>query len=142
MRSDSSLRPYTLALWGLTLLFGVRILAQPLTQLLPALPGFDSWHGGVLPYPILLLSQLAIAAMMINANLQLGRGAIMPRPRLGRWLAMLGTLYFAAMLLRLVLGQTLCSGSSWFDRPLPTVFHLALAAWLLLLARYHLCHAR
>jgi len=142
MRSESSLRPYTLALWGLTLLFGVRILVQPLSQLVPALPGFDVWHGGVLPYPVLLLSQLAIAAMMINVNLRLGRGAIMPRPRLGRWLAWLGSLYFAGMLLRLVLGQTLFSGSSWFDRPFPALFHLVLAAWILLLARYHLCHAR
>jgi len=142
MRSESSLRPYTLALWGLTLLFGVRILVQPLSQLVPALPGFDVWHGGVLPYPVLLLSQLAIAAMMINVNLRLGRGAIMPRPRLGRWLAMPGTLYFAAMLLRLVLGQTLYAGSPWLDRLLPTLFHLVLATWLLLLARYHLCHAR
>lgn len=142
MRCESILRPYTLALWGLTLLFGVRILAQPLAQLLPALPGFDAWHGGVLPYPVLLLSQLAIAAMMVNVNLRLGRGAIMPRPRLGRWLTLLGTLYFAVMLLRLTLGQTLFPGSSWLDRPLPTLFHLVLATWLVLLARYHLRHAR
>ncbi len=142
MHCESALRPYTLALWALTLLFGLRILAQPLAQLVPALPGFNAWHGGVLPYPVLLLSQLAIAAMMINANLRLGRGVILPQPRLGRWLAMLGTLYFAAMLLRLVLGQTVFSGSSWFDRPLPTLFHLVLATWLLSLARYHLCHAR
>ena len=142
MHCESALRPYTLALWGLTLLFGLRILAQPLAQLVPALPGFNAWHGGVLPYPVLLLSQLAIAAMMINTNLRLGRGAIMPHSRLGRWLAWLGSLYFAGMLLRLVLGQTRYAGSPWLDRPLPTLFHLVLAAWILLLARYHLCHAR
>ena len=60
MHCESALRHYALALWGLTLLFGVRILAQPLSQLVPAVPGFDVWHGGVLPYPVLLLSQLAI----------------------------------------------------------------------------------
>ncbi|MHB1144566.1 MAG: hypothetical protein ACYCZS_06680 [Thiobacillus sp.] len=142
MTSESTLRPYTLGLWGLTLLFGLRILAQPLSRVVPALPGFDTWHGSVLPYPVLLLSQLAIAATMVNVNLRLARGVIMPRPRLGRLLAMLGSLYFAGMLLRLVLGQTVYAGSPWLDRPLPTLFHLVLAAWLLLLARYHVRHAR
>ncbi|MDO9469083.1 MAG: hypothetical protein Q7J36_17420 [Thiobacillus sp.] len=142
MRSTFALRPYALALLGLTLLFGVRILAQPLSRIVPTLPGFDAWHGGVLPYPVLLLSQLLILAAMVIENLQLARGALVQRPRLGRWLALLGSLYFAGMVLRLVLGQTLYAGSSWFDRPLPTLFHLVLAAWLLLLARYHIRHGR
>jgi hypothetical protein len=142
MHSESTLRFYTLALWGLTLLFGLRILAQPLSWIVQALPGFDAWHGGVLPYPALLLSQLAIASTMVIVNLRLARGVLVPRPRLGRGLAWLGSLYFAGMLLRLVLGQTLYPGSSWLDRPLPTLFHLVLAAWLLLLARYHVGHGR
>jgi hypothetical protein len=142
MRSESVLRHYALALWGLTLLFGLRILAQPLSQIVPALPGFDAWHGGVLPYPALLLSQLTIAATMVIVNLMLARGMLVPRPRLGRWLTWVGSLYFAGMLLRLVLGQTLYSGSPWLDRPLPSLFHLVLAAWLLLLARYHVRHVR
>lgn len=142
MRSKSVLSPHALALWGLTLLFGLRILAQPLSQIVPELPSFDAWHGGLLPYPALLLSQLAIASTMAIVNLRLARGVLVPRPRLGRWLALLGTLYFAGMLMRLVLGQTLYADSSWLDRPLPALFHLVLAAWLLLLARYHLRHAR
>ena len=142
MRSTFVLRPYTLALWGLTLLFGVRILAQPLSRVVPTLPGFDTWHGGVLPYPALLLTQLLILAAMVIVNLQLARGVLVRRPRLGRWLALLGSLYFAGMVLRLVLGQTVYAGSSWFDRPLPTLFHLVLAGWLLLLARYHVRHGR
>lgn len=142
MHSESDLRRYAFALWGLTLLFGLRILAQPLSLLVPAMPGFDAWHGGVLPYPFLLFSQLAIAATMAIVNLRLARGALIPLPRLGRLLALLGTLYFAAMLLRLVLGKTTHTGSSWLDRPLPTLFHLVLAAWILLLARYHVSYAR
>lgn len=142
MRSESARRPYVLSLWVLTLLFGLRILAQPLSRIVPVLPRFDAWHGGVLPYPALLLSQLAIAATMVIVNLRLAHGMLVPRPRLGRWLARLGTLYFVGMLLRLTLGQTVYAGSSWFDRPLPTLFHLVLATWLLLLARHHVRHAR
>lgn len=142
MPSGSDLRRYAFALWGLTLLFALRILAQPLSLLVPVVPAFDAWHGGVLPYPFLLFSQLAIAATMAIVNLRLARRALVPHPRLGRLLVLLGALYFAAMLLRLVLGQTTHSGSAWLDRPLPTLFHLVLAAWILLLARYHVSYAR
>lgn len=142
MHSGSDLRRYAVALWGLTLLFALRILAQPLSLLVPVVPGFDAWHGGVLPYPFLLFSQLAIAATMAIVNLRLARRALVPHPRLGRLLVLLGALYFAAMLLRLVLGQTTHAGSAWLDRPLPTLFHLVLAAWILLLARYHVSYAR
>lgn len=142
MHSRTASRFYAFALWGLTLLFGLRILAQPLSRLVPALPAFDAWHSGVLPYPALLLSQLGIATTMVVVNLRLVRGALASRPRVGGWLALLGTLYFAAMLLRLVLGQTVYVGSPWLDRPLPTLFHLVLATWILLLASYHVRHAR
>jgi len=142
MRSKTVSRFYASALWGLTLLFCLRILAQPLSRLVPALPAFDAWHSGLLPYPALLLSQLGIAATMVVVNLRLVRGAPASRPRLGYWLALLGTLYFTAMLLRLALGYTVYAGSAWLDRPLPTLFHLVLATWVLLLARYHVRHAR
>lgn len=142
MHSRTVSRFYAFALWGLTLLFGLRILAQPLSRLVPALPAFDAWHSGVLPYPALLLSQLGIATTMVVVNLRLVRGILASRPRLGGWLALLGTLYFAAMLLRLLLGQTVYAGSPWLDRPLPTLFHLVLATWMILLARYHVRHAR
>lgn len=142
MHSKAVSRFYPFALWGLTLLFGLRILAQPLSRLVPALPAFDAWHGGVLPYPALLISQLGIATAMVVVNVRLARGALVSRPRLGCWLALLGTLYFAVMLLRLALGQTVYAGSPWLDRPLPTLFHLVLATWVLLLARYHVRHAR
>ena len=142
MSNQRGLYRYAPALWGLTLLFGLRILAQPLSRIMPGLPEFDAWHGSVLPYSALLFFQLAIAATMVVVNLRLARGHLVPRPHLGHWLSLIGVLYFTSMLLRLVLGQTLYSGSSWFDRPLPTLFHLVLASWLLLLAHYHAHHAR
>lgn len=142
MSNQRGLYLYAPALWGLTLLFGLRILAQPLSRIMPGLPEFDAWHGSVLPYSALLFFQLAIAATMVVVNLLLVRGDLVPRPRLGHWLSLMGMLYFTSMLLRLVLGQTLYSGSSWIDRPLPTLFHLVLASWPLLIAHYHAHHAR
>jgi hypothetical protein len=49
----------------------------------------------------------------------------------------LGGLYFATMLVRLVLGLTVLSTSRWFSSVLPTMFHLVLASYLLLYGHFH-----
>ena len=134
--------PFCVGLWALTALFVLRIAAQPLSLILPGLPDFDAWHGGTMPYPVLLAFQLAILAIMLAANLACSRGRLSPRPRLARGLTAFGTFYFVAMLARLAVGQGLDPVPAWFDRPLPTLFHLVLAAWLLILARRLTAHAR
>jgi len=131
MRRD----PLCLALWWLTALFALRVAAQPLALGMPGLPEFDAWHSGVLPYPALLGSQLTILTVMLATNRACSQGKLAQRPRLARALTLLGSVYFVAMLARLVLGQILDPAPAWFDRPLPTLFHLLLAAWLLLAAR-------
>lgn len=127
--------PLCLALWGLTILFALRVIAQPLALFVPQLPSFDSWHGKVMPYPVLLSFQIFILAAMATANHACMRGRLTARPQLARTLTVLGMVYFTVMLARLALGQSQSFASTWFDRPLPTLFHLGLAAWLLLLAR-------
>lgn len=135
MHSPSARDRHCLALWGLTALFAFRVIAQPLALFMPQLPAFDAWHGSVMPYPLLLAAQLLILALMIALNLACMRGRLAPRPRLARILNLLGWVYFSGMLVRLLVGQTLDPMPAWFDRPLPTLFHLVLATWLLLLAR-------
>jgi hypothetical protein len=46
------------SLWLCTLLFALRIIAQPLstTGYFSYLPPFDTWYSGALPYPLLLIS--------------------------------------------------------------------------------------
>ena len=36
-----------------------------------------------------------------------------------------------------VLGMTAMQGDPWFDRPLPTVFHLRLASFLIAVGMFH-----
>lgn len=134
--------PLCLVLWGLTALFALRVAAQPLALIEPHLPAFDAWHGDVMPYPVLLASQLLILAFMVTLNRACMRGQLVLRPRLAQTLTVLGWLYFSAMLARLALGQVLNPAPAWFDRPLPTLFHLVLSVWLLLLARRLSEHAR
>lgn len=50
----------------------------------------------------------------------------------------LGLIYFVAMTARLVIGLANLSALDWFHKPLPAIFHLVLAAFVLTLAAYHL----
>ena len=54
----------------------------------------------------------------------------------------LGGLYFAVMLVRLVLGPHGAERTvRWFASPIPTVFHLVLAAFVLVYGHFHYVHA-
>ena len=91
----------------------------------------------MLPYPWLLASQILLLAWMIRVNAGTTRGTIRRIPRLGRFLQFVGLVYFAGMLLRLVLGATMLSDARWFASPLPTIFHLVLATFVWLYGAYH-----
>ncbi len=105
---------------------------------LPWLPPFESWHSATVPYPLLLVSQLVILAIQFWVLAALLRGRQRPQKWLGVTLLVLGGAYFAFMLFRLVGGQTLLRHVAWFQAVVPTVFHLVLAAFLLVLADFHL----
>jgi hypothetical protein len=124
---DEVARGYARWLWVLTALFALRVVAQPLAPLSDALPRFEAWHSGALPYPMLVASQLLILAWTIRTAGRFSAGEVVPDRRLGIAALAFGDLYLTAMLLRLVLGATLFSDRRWFASPLPTVFHLVLA---------------
>jgi len=127
------------ALWVLTGLFLFRVVAQPAArQFDGVLPSFDSWDGGVLPYPVLLVTQLVILGWLARTAWRFSSGEVVPRRRRGRAVLVLGAVYFAVMFLRLILGATALSGVRWFASPLPAFFHLVLATYLLLYGYGHL----
>lgn len=120
-------------------IFLVRVAAQPLALAIDArvLPPFDAWHSGLVPYGVLLASQLVIVAVAYRSIRGLASGTTQARRRTGLMVMAAGSAYFAVMLARLVLGATVLSGHSWFARPLPTAFHLVLAAFLLVYGHFH-----
>jgi hypothetical protein len=126
-------------LWALLAVFLVRVAAQPLAALSSWgwLPPFDAWQSGALPYPALLAGQLVLAGLMGWTAHRVSRRRTAPRPELGRALGLAAGVYFAVMLARLVLGATTARGHWWLDAPLPTVFHLGLAAYLGVYAHFH-----
>lgn len=95
------------------------------------LPPMERWYSGLIPYPFLLASQLAIIALMVTISVQFTRGRgwfYRPRRILGLPLLVFGWAYLAAMLARAVLVG---------DRPIPIVFHWVLAAFLITVASWH-----
>jgi hypothetical protein len=137
-----SSRSYAKWLWLFLALFIIRVIAQPIALLTsaPFLPPFESWHSGVLPYPVLVGAQLLIIAWLARTAWRFSGGEVIPRYRLGFWMLALGGIYFATMLLRLVLGLTVLSTSRWFSSALPTTFHLVLASYLLVYGHFHFRH--
>ena len=123
-------------------LFALRVAAQPLALVVHAavLPPFESWHSGALPYWLLLTSQLVILGALVWIASRLTTGTLRPRRSIGVTAVALGGIYFASMLARLVLGLTLLREVRWFASPVPTVFHLVLAAWLLVYGHFHYAH--
>jgi hypothetical protein len=117
-------------LWLLIALFTCRVLAQPVSLVTgaPWLPPFEAWQSGAVPYPLLLASQLAILAVFVPGTHAVSRGIVQLGRRGGILLLALGTMYFMGMVARLVLGLTTMRGHTWFDRPIPTFFHLVLAS--------------
>ena len=107
----------------------------------PLLPEFEAWHSGVLPYWLLVVSQVAILALLAWTARQFTSGAVQPWRPAGLAALTFGALYFTTMVVRLLLGLTLLSDRRWFASRLPTVFHLVLASYLLVFAWFHIVHA-
>jgi len=126
-------------LWCLLALFGFRVVAQLVQKIAPVsfLPSFEAWHSAAMPYSLLLLSQLLIFVLFGWIAWRISVGVTQPRYRPGRWLLGFGAVYMLVMVVRLTLGLTLFPGHHWFDKPLPTFFHLVLAAYLLVLGAFH-----
>jgi uncharacterized protein len=132
-------RRYAVWLWLLLVLFAFRVVAQPATLVITSggLPPFDAWHSRVAPYPLLLASQIAIVLLLVRAAWSFYAGNAMPSRRVGTWSLALGSLYFGGMALRLILALTVFSSRRWFASPVPIVFHLVLASFLIIYGHFH-----
>lgn len=133
---------YAKWLWLCAGLFAFRVMAQVISLVFPTalLPAFESWHGGVLPYPALLTIQLLILFWLIRTAIQFSLNSQTPRRRIGLAVIIFASLYFIAMFLRLALGLTILSDNRWFSSYLPAFFHLVLASYLLLYGHFHYRH--
>jgi hypothetical protein len=120
----------------LTFLFALRVTGQALVVFLGVdwLPPPDHWMSGLLSYPWLLLSQLAILVLQVKIvhDVVRRRGwGQRPRPRAGRVLRGLSYPYFGLMVVRYAVTMSLFPERRWLGSgTIPTVFHCVLALWL------------
>lgn len=106
----------TVSLWILLTLFILRVLGQLIVVLFapPWLPPMEAWYSGLMAYPLLLPSQIAIIALMIW---MIRRG-----PPARRWpVVAFATIYALAMIVRYTILRT---------HEIPVFFHLVLATFL------------
>ena len=91
----------------------------------------EAWYSGLMPYEVLLPSQIAIIAVMAKICLDFtrGRGFFFDTNRFfaAAWL-WFGYIYLAAMIARAVF---------LWDHPIPIVFHWVLAAFVITVGLSH-----
>jgi hypothetical protein len=135
-------RRYSLFLSVLAFLFFLRVLGQALVALFDVrwLPAMAEWYSGLLPYRLLLPTQVAILLIQAKVSTDLLRGhgpMTVQRPRVGRALRWFSVVYFAAIALRYVLTMTWYPERRWLGTgTIPIVFHWVLAGYLYALGRY------
>ena len=125
-------------LFALAGLFVLRVLAQLIQAVQPVsiLPPFDAWHGAVLPYPVLVASQIVLVLVFAIILVRVRRETIIPRRWKYRVCFALGGVYFAFMAFRFVSGLTFFVNDAWFAKHLPAFFHVVLASFILVLGHY------
>ncbi len=122
--------PYKSVLALLAFIFGLRVAGQLLVLYyeIPFLPVFERRHGATMPYATLLSVQVAIFFTMLIVIFRLA--VIGYRPMAGIALKWLGSIYFASMTIRMIIGVSGVSETSWFDGAIPTAFHFVIAAYV------------
>ena len=129
-------------LWILTGLFVLRVVGQMLVEFLHVsfLPPSEAWYSGLIPYPVLLPSQIAIVALQIKIDLDFTRQAgwaYGPSRRAGRFLLWFGSVYLAAMIVRFVIRMAIYPDQPWAGATIAIIFHWVLAAYLLVVGYHH-----
>src|SRR4030095_1179950 len=139
-------KPLVPLLWGLWLLFCLRVAGQALVAagIGGFLPPMQVWYSGLIPYPLLLQLQLVLIWLLgkICKNFTHGQGWLVePDRQLGRGLLVFGIIYGLVMIARYVICMALMPEQRWLGGTIPIFFHLILASFACLLGRYHYSEA-
>ena len=141
-RATHHLWPGAVVLWILFGAFCLRVVGQMLVQCFQVdfLPASEEWFSGLVPYPRLLVSQIAILLLFgkISLDLTRGRGWLaIPRRWLATALLGFGTVYLSVMVIRYFVRMSLYPAERWTGGAIPIFFHCVLAGAVLLIGSYH-----
>jgi hypothetical protein len=147
-RSDgrrAAARRCALVLAALTLLFAGRVLGQVVALFeVRFLPAFEQWYSSLVPYWVLLPSQLLLLVLMLAIVRDFARGQgffVALAPRTGVILVRLSYVYALAMAVRYVATMALHPELRYFTGTIPIWFHFVLAAFLYTLGRWQVRRA-
>jgi hypothetical protein len=134
--------PYASLLWLFAILLLLRVAGQILVALRAPrwLPPMEQWQSGLLPYPVLLLGQAIVLTLMFWICIDFTRGEgmfVQPYPGRGRYVAGVGLLYFAGMVVRYGIWMWRRPDQRWFGGTIPIVFHSVVAAFIYTFGSYH-----
>ena len=134
---------YSVFLWLFTVLLFFRVIGQIVVVLWAPrwLPPMHQWQSGLLPYPVLLASQIVVLTLMVWICLDFTRGTgvfLAPkRSEVGRFVTWFSYVYFAGMIVRYVVRMVERPDQRWFGGTIPIIFHCVVAAFLWTFGRYH-----
>ena len=122
-------------LWTCIGLFLLRVLGQLEVVLIAPvwLPPMEQWYSGLLPYPLLLPAQILLLMLMTGLVVREMRGRRFVGER--TWLTITSLVYFAVMLLRLIVQFLRGADDVIAAGGIPVAFHWVLALFLLVLSR-------
>lgn len=136
-------RKYAAILWLLLFLFILRVVGQVLVAFFGVgfLPLMEEWYSGLIPYPILLVSQILIIILLAKVcmDFTIARGLFTEPRNLFRKPALIfGCLYFLSMVARYIIRMSLLPEERWTGGTIPIVFHLVLASYVIVFSLYHI----
>ena len=102
------------------------------------LPQTEEWN--LLPYRLLLPIQLVFIALIAAIVTDFAAGPWLfaePRAALGTGLIVVSALYAGSMVVRYALRMARRPGERWFGGAIPIIFHIVLAAFLLVWGTFH-----
>lgn len=126
-------------LWLCIALFLLRVVGQIEAMLVAPtwLPPMADWYSGMLPYPVLLPAQILLLMIMVALVGAQAHGRVCASAS-GLWqcrVRMLALIYFAAMVVRLLVQLARGAQDAIAAGGIPIAFHWILALFLLVLAR-------
>lgn len=129
-------------LWMLLGLFVLRVAGQALVafRAVDFLPPMAQWYSGLLPYKVLLPTQIALIVLMVKICRDFTRGDgifVAPRRFFASYWLNFGYLYLAVMVARYPIQMVLLPESRWFGGVIPIVFHWVLATFVILVGLHH-----
>lgn len=133
---------YAPVLWLLLAAFFARVLGQVLVAYghVTFLPPMEQWQSGLLPYPMLLASQVVILTLLgaVAIDFTRGRGRFVePSGKVGTLLTWFGRVYFGGMVVRYVVSMWRHPEWRWIGHTIPIILHCVLATFVLLVADFH-----